>query len=149
MSLEERIGYRFTDRGLLERALTTVGRSNEMGELSYDRNQEALATLGDGVLRLLVMEWLIQGGVNRKGEISQETSERVSAASLSLLAEKMALEEFVHWGQGELEREEWHRSSRLLAECLEALLGAVYLDGGLDGARSVLEHTGFMQLPEE
>lgn len=148
--LEQRIGYSFDDRSLLERALTTVSKANEMrgeGEqLPYDQNQEALATLGDGVLRLLVVEWLImQKNMNKKGPISKVTGDLVSRTHLGLLAEQLALEEFVIWGEGEFRREEWHRSTKMLAECLEALVGAVYLDGGIDRCREMLLYVGFLK----
>lgn len=151
--LEERIGYSFENQSLLERALTTVSKANEMrieGEqLPYDENQEALATLGDSVIRLLVVEWLIiEKQMNKKGPISKVTGELVSKTYLGLLAEKLALEEFVQWGEGEYQREEWHRSTRMLAECLEALVGAVFLDGGIGPCRGVLRHIGFVQIME-
>lgn len=152
--LEERIGYVFRDRKLLERALTTVSRANEMRregeELPYDQNQEALATLGDSVVRLLVVEWLIkEKKMNKKGPISRVTSELVSRTALGLIAENLALEEFVLWGEGEFKREEWHRSTRMLAECLEALIGAIFLDGGLDSCRRSLRSMGFQQISEQ
>ncbi|HUV24356.1 MAG TPA: ribonuclease III domain-containing protein [Methanomassiliicoccales archaeon] len=133
--LERRIGYPFKEHWLLERALTTVSKGYEMrkdGEqLPYDEKQEALATLGDGVLRLLTVEWLIlEKHMNKKGAISKVTGELVSQTHLGLLAEKLALEEFVLWGEGEFRREEWHRSTKMLTECFEALVGAVFLDGG-------------------
>ncbi|NYT11002.1 MAG: ribonuclease III [Methanomassiliicoccales archaeon] len=149
--LEQRIGYSFEDQSLLDRALTTVSKANEMrkdGEqLPYDEKQEALATLGDGVLRLLVVEWLIlEKHMNKKGPISKLTGDLVSRTHLGLLAEKLALEEFVVWGEGEFRREEWHRSTRMLAECLEALVGAVFLDGGINSCREMLLHVGFLKM---
>jgi ribonuclease-3 len=148
--LEQRIGYSFEDRSLLARALTTVSKANEKrkdGEqLPYDENQEALATLGDGAIRLLVVEWLIlEKHMNKKGSISKVTGDLVSRTHLGLLAEKLALEEFVLWGEGEFIREEWHRSTKMLAECLEALVGAVFLDGGIESCREILIHVGFLR----
>lgn len=149
-ALEKRIGYSFEDEGLLVRALITVGRANEMKVeeefLPYDQTQEPLATLGDSVIRLLAVEWLVQEKeLHQKGEITQIVSEMVSAPNLSLIAEGIALENYVWWSEGERLREEWHRSPRMLAECLEALIGAIYLDSDLKTCHRVLSILGMFR----
>ncbi len=149
-TLEERIGYQFEDEGLLSRALITVGRANEIKAeeefLPYEQTQEALATLGDAVIRLLSIEWLVQEReMHQKGEITQRVSEMVSAPNLTLIAERIALENYVQWSEGERLRQEWHRSPRMLAECLEALMGAVYLDSDLENSNRVLSTLGMFE----
>lgn len=134
--VEGRIGYLFRDRSLLERALTRLAYTLEAG-LPADAHMDALATLGDAVINVVVVEAVVAGGAHDKGAITNRKVNLVNMTRLRGLAENLALEEYVRWGKGEAAQGVW-TSGRVLAECMEALIGAVYLDGGMDAAAGVL-----------
>ncbi len=128
--LERRIGYAFGDPALLVRALTRLAFSKEQN-LAAEAHMDALATLGDAVIDVIVIESLVTSGMHDKGEITNRKTNLVNMTQLRRLAEGLELEGFVRWGKGEHEQHVW-TSGRVLAECIEALIGAVYLDGGLN-----------------
>lgn len=134
--IEERTGYTFQDRSLLERALTRLAYTLEAG-LPARSHMDALATLGDAVINVVVVEAVVMGGEHDKGAISNRKMNLVNMTRLRGLAEDLDLEEYVRWGKGEAAQAVW-TSGRVLAECMEALIGAVYLDGGMDAAAGVL-----------
>ena len=145
--LQAVIKYQFNDIRLLERALTRYARSKEQ-DLGADAHMDALATLGDAVIELVVLDALVHAGITEKGEISKMKMNCVNMSVLRTLAERISLQEFVYWGKGEIHMQIW-TSGRVLAECMEAVIGAVYLDGGVPGARNVLQNCGFFQtIPE-
>ncbi|HOB17392.1 MAG TPA: ribonuclease III domain-containing protein [Candidatus Methanoculleus thermohydrogenotrophicum] len=141
--IEERIGYTFNDRSLLERALTRLAYTLE-APLPPAAHMDALATLGDAVINVVVVEAVIAGGVHDKGAISNRKMNLVNMTRLRALAEDLDLEEYVRWGKGEAAQAVW-TSGRVLAECMEALIGAVYLDGGMGAAAGVLGRLGLTE----
>jgi ribonuclease-3 len=141
--LEARLGYTFQDLGLLERALTRLAYALETG-LPPGAHMDALATLGDAVINVAVIQTLIGHGVHEKGAISTRKMNLVNMTVLRRLAEQLGLEVFVRWGKGEASQAVW-TSGRVLAESMEAMIGAVYLDGGIDAAAGVLRHIGFFK----
>jgi ribonuclease-3 len=143
LPLQEVIKYQFNDVGLLERALTRYARSKEQ-DLGPDAHMDALATLGDAVIELIVLDTLVHAGITEKGEISKMKMNCVNMSVLRALAEQISLQKFVYWGKGETHMQIW-TSGRVLAECMEAVIGAAYLDGGVAGARSVLQNCGFFR----
>ena len=143
VTLQAVIGYRFTDLKLLHRALTRYAWAKEQ-DLAADAHMDALATLGDAVIELIVLDTLVDAGITEKGEISKIKMNFVNMSVLRALAEEIQLHEFVFWGKGESRMQIW-TSGRVLAECLEALIGAVYLDGSLTGAKTVLQNCGFFK----
>ena len=142
--VEAQIGYIFRDRSLLLRALTRLAYSLEMG-LPLDTHMDALATLGDAVINVAVVEALVAEGAYDKGAISNKKMNLVNMTRLRGLAESLDLEEYVRWGKGESVQAVW-TSGRVLAECLEALIGAVYLDGGMSAAAGVLRRLGLTEM---
>lgn len=141
--LEERIGYVFTDRTLLLRALTRLAYALETG-LPPAAHMDALATLGDAVINVVVVEAVIAGGAHDKGAITNRKMNLVNMSRLRALAEGIDLAGYVRWGKGEASQRVW-TSGRVLAECLEALIGAVYLDGGMEAAAGVLRRLGLTE----
>jgi ribonuclease-3 len=139
--LEERIGYRFASPGHLRRALIRLAYAREQ-EIADDETMDAYATLGDAVIDVVVLEALVRGGGHDKGVITNRKTDLVNMSSLRRLAEALELQEFVRWGKGERAQHVW-TSGRVLAECMEALVGAVYLDGGMRAAAAVLDTLGF------
>ena len=128
--LEERIGYRFRDRGLLEHALTHRSRVHEDASGGVFDN-ESMEFLGDSVLGFVVADMLFREFPHHnEGQKSKLKASIVSAAALARLADRLGLGEFLILGRGE-EKTGGRRKHAILADCYEALIAAIYLDGGI------------------
>lgn len=138
--IREVIGYTFTSPDILNRALQRKAYCQEQG-LSDDSHMDALATLGDAVIELLILTRLVKGGGNDKGDISVRKMDLVNMSILRRAAEKINLSDYISWGNGEKRNHIW-TSGRVLAECTEALIGGVFLDGGLSSSEKVMEIMG-------
>jgi len=134
--IEDRIGYVFSSPAYLHRALNRRAYVSEQG-FPDDDHMDALATLGDAVIELVILTWLVISGGTDKGDISVLKMDLVNMSALRRIAEDISLCSYVHWGNGERKMHIW-TSGRVLAECFEALIGAVYLDGGLISAEQVM-----------
>jgi ribonuclease-3 len=136
--LERIIGYRFRDRGLLEHALTHRSRVHEDASGGVIDN-ESLEFLGDSVLGFVIADLLFrQFPQHNEGQKSKLKASIVSAASLGRLAEKVGLGDFLILGRGE-EKTGGRQKLALVADCYEALIAAIYLDGGIEPARAFIE----------
>ena len=136
--LERRIGYRFKDRGLLEHALTHRSRVHEDASGGVFDN-ESMEFLGDSVLGFVIADMLFrQFPQHNEGQKSKLKASIVSAASLARLGEKIGLGEFLILGRGE-EKTGGRRKLALIADCYEALIAAIYLDGGIEPAQAFIE----------
>lgn len=134
--LQEILGHRFADGELLLRALTHTSWSNEQ---SRDDNYERLEFLGDAVLGLVSAQWLFQRYPDRsEGRLAKLKSYLVSAPVLADHAESLGVGAMLRLGVGE-ERSGGRKKRSILADVVEALFGAVYLDAGLDIARPIIE----------
>jgi ribonuclease-3 len=131
--LEDRLGYRFRDRQLLATALTHRSYANEHADLDRSDN-EKLEFLGDAVLDLVVGHMLMNRypGAS-EGELSVTRAQVVSEAGLAEVAEELSLGEFLYLGKGE-QRSGGRFKPSLLSDAVEAVVAAVYLDGGFDAA---------------
>jgi len=135
--IETRIGYRFKDRGLLEHALTHKSRAAEDVSGGVADN-ESLEFLGDAVLGLVVANALFkQYPTYNEGQKSKIKASVVSTAALARQAEEIRLGEHLILGRGE-EKTGGRFKQALLADAYEALIAAIYLDGGLDAADAFL-----------
>jgi len=131
--LQSRIGYRFRDRGLLEHALTHRSRAAEDTTGGVTDN-ESLEFLGDAVLGLVVAHALLDQYPNyNEGQTSKIKASVVSTTSLARHAEQIKLGRYLILGRGE-EKTGGRFKPALLADGYEALIAAIYLDGGLDAA---------------
>jgi ribonuclease III len=136
-ALESRIGYRFRDRGLLEHGLTHKSKAHEDPSGGVTDN-ESLEFLGDAVLGLVVSEALFrQFPTYSEGQKSKIKANLVSTTALAELAERLGLGDHMILGRGE-EKTGGRRKQALLADTCEALIAAIYLDGGLEPARQFL-----------
>jgi ribonuclease-3 len=134
--LERRVGYRFKDRGLLEQALTHRSRAAE--DVSGAADNESLEFLGDAVLGFVVADRLFhQFPEYNEGQKSKIKAAVVSTQSLARHAELINLGDYLLLGRGE-EKTGGRLKSALLADTYEALVAAIYLDGGLEPAASFL-----------
>jgi ribonuclease-3 len=136
--LEALIGHRFRDRLLLEEALTHRSFRNEAGDDTVKDN-ERLEFFGDSVLGFLVSAILLERFPGcREGELTRKRATFVTEESLAFLARQIDLGSCLRLGRGE-EKSAGREKRSLLADAYEALLAAVYLDGGLDAARRLVE----------
>jgi ribonuclease III len=135
--LEQRLGYSFRDPGLLEHALTHTSRANEDVSGGVIDN-ESLEFLGDAVLGFAIADLLFRRFPARdEGWKSKMKAALVSTASLGRLAEGLNLGEYLLLGRGE-EKTGGRRKQALLADGYEALIAAIYLDGGIDHATAFI-----------
>jgi ribonuclease-3 len=129
-TLQSRLDHRFRDAALLEQALTH--RSHGA------RHNERLEFLGDAVLNFVVASLLFDRFSKiDEGDLSRLRANLVKQASLADIAQKLDLSQDLRLGEGELKSGGFRRPS-ILADTLEALFGAVFLDGGFDAARRVI-----------
>ena len=136
-SLEQRIDYRFANPELLQRALTHSSLANELrnGVGSALSDNEQLEFLGDSVLGFLIAEALVRRNPEyREGELSRQKAHLVSAAHLHGVARRLDLGSFLELGRSE-EMSGGRAKKTLLVDGLEAVIAAIFLDGGLDAAR--------------
>jgi|LSQX01.1.fsa_nt_gb ribonuclease-3 len=136
--LYAKIGYTFTNEDLLLHALTRTAYARE-NELPMSETMDSLAVLGDAVLDLIVIRKLIEDGEFDKGEITRKKIDLVNMTVVRRLAEDIGLPAYMRWGKGELRMQIW-TSGRVSAECFEALMGAAYLDGGVEASAAILDH---------
>lgn len=135
-SIEARIGYHFVDRALLEESLTHPSLASE-NKRRHGDNQR-LEFLGDAVIQLILTEELFRRYPEEgEGKLTKLRSRIVSREALCLFANHIGLGEHLRLGKGELASGGSKRPSNL-ADALEALAGAIYLDGGFFAARDFL-----------
>ncbi len=132
---EKRLGYRFKRQDLLDLALTHRSYANEKGEPEH---YERLEFLGDSVLGLVTAEWLYERHPEQpEGELSKLKAQLVSRNPLAYWAGQIELGPELKIGVGE-ERSGGRTKASLLADSMEAIFGAVYLDAGIEAAREVI-----------
>ncbi len=136
--LQEKIGYRFADPALLREALTHKSYSNEQAEGAAPHS-ERLEFLGDAVLDLAISALAFEKfpGLS-EGELTRLRAELVSEAGLARVARSLELGERLLLGRGEA-RSGGREKASLLADACEALLGAIFRDGGYTAASVVVE----------
>jgi ribonuclease III len=145
--LERRINYRFKDRGMLEHALTHRSRVHEDASGGVFDN-ESMEFLGDSVLGFVIAAMLFREfPQHNEGQKSKLKASLVSAASLARLGERLNLGEFLILGRGEEKTGGRHKHA-IIADSYEALIAAIYLDGGIEPAQRFIEKE-FATLIEE
>lgn len=128
--LQTRISYQFAQLELLQQALTHRSFSAS--------NNERLEFLGDSVLNFIIAHQLFNLFPNLpEGDLSRLRAKLVKESSLAEIATDLHLGDALKLGEGELKSAGWRRPS-ILADALEAIVGAVYLDGGFDAAQQVV-----------
>lgn len=142
-ALEQSIGHHFADRDLLGRALTHSSYARELEAQHVEGTErtgdnEQLEFLGDAVLGLVTTEELFrQFPPFSEGQLSKLRAHLVSKNHLIRVAEKLELGTYLRLGRGE-EKSGGRSKAALLVDALEAVLGAVYLDAGLEAARPII-----------
>jgi ribonuclease III len=136
--LERAIGYRFRDRGLLEHALTHRSRVHEDASGGVFDN-ESMEFLGDSLLGFAIADLLFRRfPEHNEGQKSKLKASIVSATALARLGEGIGLGDYLILGRGE-EKTGGRQKAALIADCYEALIAAIYLDGGIEPARAFIE----------
>ncbi|MCL4502586.1 MAG: ribonuclease III [Deltaproteobacteria bacterium] len=135
VNLSGRLGYRFKDAALLDQALRHSSFAHENPEAGPSNEQ--MEFLGDAVLALTVSSLLLQHfPESSEGELSRGRAALVNARRLAVLARKLDLGSYLLLGRGE-EAQAGREKPSLLADALEAVMAAVFLDGGLEAAEAL------------
>ena len=138
--LEQRLGHIFSNRELLERALTHTSHVYERpGDGPPAEDNEQLEFLGDAILGFVVSEHLVRRNPGfPEGRLSKLKAHLVSAARLYQVAQELGLGEFLYLGRGE-EMSGGREKKALLSDAMEAVIAAMYLDSGLEPAQKFIE----------
>ncbi len=146
--LEERLGHVFADKSLLVQAITHRSYLNEHADFPYTHN-ERLEFLGDAVLEVVVTEHLYKNYANPEGELTNWRAALVNAKTLAGIANQLQFEEFLLLSKGESRDKNSKARMYILANAIEAIIGAIYLDGGMPSVEKfinahILNHLPFI-----
>ena len=137
--LRRALPYVFHDQALLIQALTHSSYANDMGGSAADGN-ERLEFLGDAVLDAIISDRLYEGlGQSDEGELTRRRARIVNEKSLGDAGLKAGIHLFVRLGKGE-ELSGGRQRISLVADAVEAIIGAVFKDGGWEAARGIVDH---------
>ena len=144
--LEEALGYRFRNISLLQNAVTHSSYANERWHNSLLSN-ERLEFLGDSVLGMLVAEYLYRNFPNRpEGELTRMRADMVCEKTLAAAADRIGLGSHLLLGHGE-EQTGGRRRSSILADAMESVIAASFLDGGREAALQIVRTFIFVEVP--
>lgn len=144
--LEADLGYRFRNITLLQNALTHSSYANERWHDSLKSN-ERLEFLGDSILGMVVAEYLFRSFPDRpEGELTRMRADMVCENSLSAVADKLKLGEYLLLGHGE-ERLGGRTRASILADAVESVIAASFLDGGMEAARGIITRFVLTDVP--
>ncbi len=143
--LEAKIGFEFKDKDLLLQALTHRSYLNENPKWRLDHN-ERLEFLGDAVLELVVTEYLYNKYPNPEGEMTNWRAALVNANILSKISNEFDLNDFVLLSRGEA-KDTGRARQYILANAIEALIGAIYLDQGYEPSEKFISRFVLKELP--
>lgn len=145
-SVEKTIGVKFNDQNLLQQAFVHRSYLNEHLGFALDHN-ERLEFLGDAVLEIIVTEHLFNNYPNPEGELTNWRASLVNSKMLAQIAREINFENCLLLSKGE-QKDTGKARQYILANAMEALIGAIYLDQGWDAAKSFIEKFILSQLPE-
>ena len=139
IEIEQKLHYAFNDQGLLQEALRHSSYVNEVGDPQL-RDNERLEFLGDAVLNLIIGHLLMQRYPDLKeGDLSRSRANLVNETHLAKIARSFDLGSFIQLGKGEIQTLGREKNS-ILADTFEALMAAIYLDGGFDAAYQIISN---------
>jgi ribonuclease-3 len=145
------IGYEFCHPEILRCARTRRQYYQRKRNKKKDDTMEPIATLGDAVLDLIVINRLYKNGERDEGRLSQEKEKEVKKKKTCALAKRLPYNEYIRWGKGEEQDKIWISGVDTFDTCIEALIGAVFLDAqkskknGLKYAEEMLERLDFFE----
>ncbi len=131
-NLQKNLGYKFRDISLLKTALTHSSYANEKGTVCNER----LEFLGDAVLGFISAEFFYNNYDVPEGDLTKHRAARVCENALSMFARELDIGSALYLGKGE-ERMNGRNKPSMLADAFEAVLAAVYIDGGLEEAKKI------------
>jgi ribonuclease-3 len=138
MTIEENIDYSFLDKNILNRALTRKAYALEQRQRNHAcEDQEIFRTLGDAVLKAVLVDLVIQSGCKTRDEITRKKIELEREESLAKIGCELGIGESIMLGVGE-KKQRANEEPYVLAETFEAVIGAIYLDGGYDTAKKII-----------
>lgn len=145
-TLEKKLGIVFNNRDLLHQAFVHRSYLNERPKFELSHN-ERLEFLGDAVLELVVTEYLYKNYPNPEGELTNWRASLVRGKTISEIAQKIGLNDYLYLSRGEA-KSTGRARDLILANTFEALIGAIYLDQGLETVRKFIEKNLIIKLPE-
>lgn len=145
VELEKRLKVTFRDKNLLLQALTHRSYLNENPSWEFDHN-ERLEFLGDAVLELVVTDYLFANYPNPEGELTNWRAALVNSVMLSQIAAKFNLNDALLLSRGEA-KDTGRARQYILANAVEAVIGALYLDQGYEAARAFVTEFVISELP--
>ncbi len=146
-NLEETIGVDFLNKDLLVQSLVHRSYLNEHRDFPLDQN-ERLEFLGDAVLELIVTEHLFERYANPEGELTNWRAALVNAKMCAQVANEIGIETYLFLSHGESKDAGTKAREYILANAFEALIGAIYLDRGMDTAKQFVTRWTITKLPE-
>ncbi len=136
--LEERIGTKFEDKELFLQSLTHRSYLNEHPDFKLDHN-ERLEFLGDAVLELVVTEHLYRNYPNPEGELTNWRASLVNGVTLAEIGKELGIEDNLLMSKGESQDKNSKARMYILANAMEAIIGAIYLDQGFAAAKGFID----------
>lgn len=136
--IEKKLECKFKNKELLIQSLVHRSYINEHPEFKLDHN-ERLEFLGDAVLEMVVTEHLYNNYPNPEGELTNWRASLVNATTLANIAEELGIEPFLYLSKGESKDSNPKSRQYILANAMEAIMGAIYLDAGFEGAGKFIE----------
>lgn len=135
MTLEEKIGYKFKNKDLLHLALSHTSYANES---KNTQSNERIEYLGDAVLELISSEYIYKTYPKMpEGEMTKTRAYAVCENSLAKVANNYSFSDYLLVGKCEIKKDGRYRNS-ILADAVEAVIGAIFLDSGIDGAKKFI-----------
>ena len=135
MNIEERIGYKFKNKKLIETAMAHTSYANE---IKGKKSNERLEFLGDAILELISSEYLFSNYPQMpEGEMTKTRAYAVCEKSLAIVANKFGFSDFLHVGKCESKIKGKYRNS-ILADSVEATIGAIFLDSNIENAKKFI-----------
>ena len=144
--LEKSLGVKFKNKDLLKQSVVHRSYLNEHPEFELPHN-ERLEFLGDAVLELVVTEYLYKNYPNPEGELTNWRASLVNAIILSEIARDLEIEEFLYLSKGEAQDKNSKARQFILANAMEAIIGAVYLDKNYEAAHKFIDEKIIVKLP--
>jgi len=144
--LEKKLGVKFKNKELLRKSVVHRSYLNEHPDFALGHN-ERLEFLGDAVLELVVTVYLFNNFDNPEGELTNWRASLVNAKILASIAKDLGIEDFLYLSRGESKDKDTKARQYILANAIEAVIGAIYLDGGYEIVSGFIHHHIIIHLP--
>ena len=139
MTIEEKLGYTFKKDYFINRALTRKAYALEQKQQNIEcEDQEIYRTLGDAVLKTVLIDLLIKNGINSRGDITSRKKSLEREEGLADISKRLGIGAYLKLGKGE-SKQKADEEPYVLAETFEAVIGAIYLDGGFEACKGIIE----------